>query len=429
MRDRLTAYLNILVRQDYLPIFVLILSVQGSVLISQAVSVLLVSPGLLGSIRTFESVTSVLVLLAGFGAPALAVREMAAYETPDERAAALRDLMLLPAVGVGVIGIAIVLALATGWSWIQPLKAILPTALLLLLLVNLSRLMAAVAQGLLIAGRVYLFAIPGALLSAALHVIGAWHGSVGSWALGRVAGEAILLTLLLAGVWRQLPGLNIRESLHARRFLRGMGRATLVNSGLIVRMTADAAPILLMGVTIAWGLHGAVDRDSMRLNIGYYGIANLVLTFGMLPLSVIGQQAVPRLTLAYRQGGFAAARRSYFDRVVLLSTCAGAAIAAVALLAHFTLDIPSAPALLPAAVLMIALPIKALASALGVTLLASGRFATPIWVNGVELIVIVLAFAIAPYPSSVWTAVIATIVGSMVSLAGLQLSARMGSGS
>ena len=52
-------------RGDFLPILVLVVAVQGTVLVSQSIAVLLLDTATIGKIRLFESMISIGVLLQG----------------------------------------------------------------------------------------------------------------------------------------------------------------------------------------------------------------------------------------------------------------------------------------------------------------------------------------------------------------------------
>lgn len=424
-RHRFVQWHEMFLRQDYLPVLILILSVQGTVLISQTISALIAGPILLGSIRTFESVTSVLILIAGSGAPALAARDMADHVDPEARQAALRDLMLMPLIGALLIGALAGLAMVVGWSWIQPLRSILPIATALILAVNLTRLMAGVAQGLLIARRVCLYVIAGSVVCVTIHVVGAWRGSIDSWVDARLIGELFLLAMILFAMRGYLPTVRgWRRRLELTHFFHSMTRAMILNVGLIVRMVADATPILLMGLIVHYELTGSA-LNAARRDIGFFGLANLTLTLGMLPISVLVQHSVPRLVIARREGGYIPAWRASTLRILMVAVTANAVISLGAIAVFLLFDSPAAGAMPPMAVLALALPLKALAAAYGVLYLSSARFTPPLIANLAEVLAICLVFALATNSASIWTAVAATLIGSGVGLAGLYMSDRM----
>jgi len=105
---------------DFLPILALVIAVQGTVLVSQSVAALLLDTAAVGRIRLFESMISIGVLIAGFGAPALAIREMASHEHAERRGEMLRDLLILPVMGAILICVVALIATLFGATWICP---------------------------------------------------------------------------------------------------------------------------------------------------------------------------------------------------------------------------------------------------------------------------------------------------------------------
>jgi O-antigen/teichoic acid export membrane protein len=359
---------------------------------------------------------SVAVLVAGFGAPALAIREMAAHSAPAARAAVLRNLVLLPFAGTGLLALASAGAMLAGIGAIIPVGHVLAAGLLLLIAVNLVRLASAVSQGLLIVRQVYFWVLAGSVLSVVAQVIGGLFASLPSWVTGRLAGELVLLACILLAMRVSIAAFGTPSAFSVQQLLQTMARAMAVNAGLLLRMIADALPILLLGAAVAAGSGSATAAD-----LGHLGLATLFLTAALLPPAVISQRTLPLIT-----GEVDTARRAklvaLFLRRMLL---AGLAVAGVGAIAALTLrlldDGRMEPGLMAAAVVMIAVPFKALATAFGTLMLAKGDFRSPIWVTLTEAICVagLTHFAIAR--SAIAGPVLVIIAGAIISLVGLRI--------
>jgi len=395
---------------DFLPILALVIAVQGTVLVSQSVAALLLDTAAVGRIRLFESMISIGVLIAGFGAPALAIREMASHEHAEHRGEMLRDLLILPVMGAMMICVVALVATVFGATWILPWRDVLFISTLLLVAVNLVRMASAVAQGLVIVRHVYIWVIAGSIMAASMQIAGAAFGNISGWITGRLLGELALLISMLFAMRRHFPDILWRQRLHLGNLFNNMVRATIVNAGLILRMFADAAPILLMG-----GVFGGLGHAASADDIGHFGIATLFLTACLLPLSVMSQRALPLITTARQHGGSAAIpifRRHLLLASILIALTMSGALILVSLSNQARQD----QALWAGAALMLAVPMKAVASGIGTIMLARGELKLPVWITLAELLTILMVFACSGTTDVVWTAVLSIIVGSGTSL-------------
>jgi O-antigen/teichoic acid export membrane protein len=407
---------------DFIPVLILVVAIQGTVLISQSVAALFLNPVVIGQIRLFESVVSVAVLVAGFGAPALAIREMAAHAAPGARASVLRTLILLPFIGTGLLALASVGAMVAGVQSIVSVSHLLAAALLLLVAVNLVRLASAVSQGLLIVRQVYFWVLAGSLLSVIAQVTGGLFASLPSWIAGRLAGELVLLACIFFGMRSSIATFATPSAFSVQQLWQTMARAMAVNAGLLLRMIADALPILLLGAAVAAG-----NRSATAADVGHLGLATLFLTAAMLPPAVISQRTLPLIT-----GEQDASRRTrlikLFLKRMLLAGVAVASIGALAALALRLLDEGRLEAgLIASAAVMMAVPFKAMATAFGTLMLARGDFSSPFWITLIEAICVAVTANFAIAQSALAGTVLVIIAGAIISLAGLcMMYARRG---
>ena len=410
-----------IVDDDYFSILALILAVQGTVLASQAIAALFISIELLGAIRTFESVFAVLVLIAGFRAPALAVREFALRENTNNHALLLRDLTLFPLVGAVLAALLSIGLILAGFKLEEGPGQVIALGLLLLISVNLTRLAAAVAQGLQSVGRVYRAAIGGACGCAVIQVLGAATGHVEGWIAGRLIGEILLLSIIVIFNRAHFPSPQWFAKLDVRSLFTKLAQATSLNFGLIVRMAVDAAPIALLNIVASWQIALSLrgDRD-LLVDIGHFGLATLAMTAAMMPLSVISQRQQPILTAAAANDR----RRLELElrkRMIWTSIAVSIPLMALALLVHFLSFRQISMAMLPAAALFMLVPAKSVALAQAGILMSYGRYKAILAVNVVELLVTIIYVLFNYELATKWTGVEAIAVGSVVSLFGLHL--------
>jgi O-antigen/teichoic acid export membrane protein len=402
-------------RGDFLPILVLVVAVQGTVLVSQSIAVLLLDTATIGKIRLFESMISIGVLVAGFGAPALAIREMAAHENADKRGEMLRNLLILPVLGAVIICLTALMATLLGAKWIAPLRDVLFASSLLLVAINLVRMASAVAQGLVVVRHVYIWVIAGAFLAAILQIAGAASGSISGWIGGRLLGELALLLAMLFAMRPYFPNIKWRQRLHLSLLFSTMLRATIVNAGLIVRMLADGAPILLLG-----GMLAGVGPAATSEDVGHFGIATLILTACLLPLSVMSQRALPLIATATKQQQTATVK-IFRRQIFLAGLFIGVIMGCLLTLLHLVDNGQRDMALMAGMALMLTIPMKAVASGIGTIMLANAELKLPVWITTIELICILAVFACLGSINAVWASVIAVIAGSSVSLISFML--------
>ncbi len=386
----------------FLPLFVLMIAVQGTVLVSQSLSTLILNPSEIGSIRTFESVVSVLVIVAGFGAPTLAMRDTAAANI-EHRGEAIRNLLILPIIGIAIVAILLLATLLLDFDFVQPLKELAAFALFLILSINITRLVSAISQGLMIVPRIYIVVFIGSLLAIAAHLVGAGQKTLFSWISGRVVGELILAVSILAASMKYWPKIQWTRRFQFLPLLKTAGRATLVNFSLIFRMAADAAPIVLLGI------YSAASDD-----IGNFGVATLLMTFATLPLTIITQNGLPQLVSA--DGSRQPELIHILKRRLLLgSGLIAAIIIAVISLLRFAIETEYDDALLAAMILTATLPLKSYVVFSGTILLAYNRYILALITNFLELLLIALIFIVLGQQADIELAVIAVIAGASLS--------------
>ncbi|MEG3163603.1 hypothetical protein U1701_03235 [Sphingomonas sp. PB2P19] len=393
-------------KNGYLPLLMLTVAIQGTVLISQTLASLLLPLEKTGAIRTFESVASVTILCASLGTQTLAVREIAAARNDEDRTRIFGELLALPFIGVGVLALVALTSLAMGRA---PggigLASLLP-AVALVLLVSMTRLLSGAAQGLFKVGAIYRSVIVGSGIAVVFHLFGALSGSITGWIIGRCLGEAALLAAVATSLAKAYPFLSRIGEASRRGIFKQLRTGISVNLALILRMTADALPIVMMG------------SASSALVIGQFGIATLALTLAILPIAVLTQLALPRLTAASSTEQKRAFRRlalSVFGGAIVLA----AAASLLGIVVRPAMTPPVQASIVAVLVILWTLPLRSLALAFGSLSLARSNYFGPLAVNVFEVLAVISVMTIRPFGGTIWTSLVAVCIGAGVSLLGM----------
>lgn len=406
MLARIKALVYRFEQNGYLPLLVLTIAIQGTVLVSQTLASLFIPISQTGAIRTFESVASVAILCGGLGTQTLAIREIAAARGDQRRANILNELLFLPLVGTAALALVGIVLTLLGHMPVAIGATTLPLALPLVFLVSMTRLLSGAAQGLFQVNRIYRSVIVGSCAAAIFHLGGALGGSLSTWIIGRCLGETVLLGSVGVALFKAYPVLSGISVPPFRHIMTQLRKGMSVNLALILRMTADAVPIVMMG-----GVSAAVV-------IGHFGIATLALTLATLPIAVSTQLALPRLAAASPAG-----QRRTFRRLILgvflgAALLAGTASVAGTVLRPFT-GVTLQDTITAVLAILWTLPMRSIALALGALSLARSNYVGPLIINLIELLVLIALMSLKPFGGTIWTPMLAVIIGAAVSFVGM----------
>jgi O-antigen/teichoic acid export membrane protein len=333
--------------------------------------------------------------------PSLAIRDIAAaseLERPD-LIGRLVGLAALTAVGVAGIG-----TLVGKWLVPEPAQPYLTALIWSLVLTASSRTALNYFQGV---GRISVIARLSIYCSiASFGAVAALVAVFGirGWIFGRYVGEVLLLGMTL---------LALRHRLRFQGFLplssigRLWRRGAVISTGFLVRTAQDN------GVTLALAWLGASQQ------VGFYGLAGLLLTPVLLVPSVIGNLALPRFVSLHKD---MTRLRPEIRRFALatMSVALFGAIAAVAVIPSvIKIIFPEySPALSVLYILILSIPLRALNSIAGALLMADDRNGTALLINVVSLTIAVGCCAVLiPYAGSVgaaWAVLIADVCASVM---------------
>ncbi len=383
MRKKLSDMFFRLNGSDLIPVFFVIASVQGTVIISQFLATFILTPKEMGVIRSLESILSILILVAGIGAQSLVIRDVALTAQPSKQVEVLSHGLL--AIGLGCI---LSISVAWGVSWLLDSKILMLVAACagLIALSNVVRLVTAYAHG---ARRVRYIFIPVTALSGfsvCLILVCTFFWGVQGWIVGRHLGELLMLLALLKLFWEIFKfskHLHITPS-STYNFLK---RGLLCNVSLALRMCADVMPILLVTAL-------KVPTDF----IAQIGMSVLATQLVILPLAVAAQFMLPRV-IASEHMCRAAIELKFRKRMFFFGVIGASLFGITALLGTWMLQSDYDIAFQCGVVLAFTLPFRALILVYGNHAVVKSSYKLTAIVNLIECVVI---FVVGSFLYSQW---------------------------
>jgi len=395
--------LQLLLRyQTPLGVLILTACIQGGVLISQFLSAFFLTPNQVGVIRTVESILSIIVLGTSVGAPTLAIREIAALKDDTERAQLLKRLICMELI-VGSL-VVVVLLLTRGLmsgAMVHYAAMIAGVALLS----NTIRVTAAFVQGTQTAADFSLRVVVLTCFAVSVVCLMSWSFGINGWVMGRYIGEGAVLVGMLLGVrhyFRGTGGLN-------RHILPGWHILSLgitANLALFVRLLCDNLPILALAAA-------KTPTDQ----IGFFGLASLVLMVPNLLLAVTMQVELPRLvaqlhTPALVRDRFSKLVRNMFGMAVLFFFL----VLVAWIVNREWLRLAYTPTINALFIMSFALPLRAITLSIGTIITALGKYRVSVYVNFVEVIITgAFAYPLAKH-FAVDGVILLFVAGALVSL-------------
>jgi O-antigen/teichoic acid export membrane protein len=353
----------------------------GLAYLQQLVIARFVSPADFGIVRSVEAALAVLLVLASFGAPTLAVR-LAAEVEESQQGALLRRLLLLAVCSSALVCLAMV-----AWSLIgprTPVTRVLGVLVWVVILTSASRIIYNFHQGIMRVHRASVVATGLAAVSfALLTVLVARHGLNG-WIVGRLVGEALSCAGLLWLVWRLLRESRSLGQTYYPSWLLRFGAVITVS--FLLRGALDATGIFMLGVT-----------GAQPAQVGYFGLGTLLMTAILLLPGSLGGVLLPRMVVRRTDAEpapYLASGIRWAIGLTLPASFLGTLLAPILL-----------AALLPAytaagsivRVLLWVAPCRAVTAVAGTQLLAASNVRTTILINGAGVLGLVgLAVMLGP---------------------------------
>lgn len=408
----LVRYFRKLEAEGLLPVFVLTACVQGQVIGSQLLITFFLTPSEIGVIRSLESALAVLILIGSFGAQALSIREVAAHIDKPDQLLILRHIYLLVVFGALMMVMGVFTIHASWQSSVILDLLVLSSGIVLF--TNAIRATAGFTQGARIIKDFYLYLIPLSLSALAVQLFVAAYWSVSGWIVGRYLSEGIML-LGMAALLYKLDYSALKQGCISWVQLYRLGcNGVLVNLTLVLKVIADSLPILILT---------ALKIPTEK--IGFFGLAVLVVTTTLLPLSVVAQRALPLMVIDDMHRGAVYHHDRYLVKLNMKLALGGSLILTVASLSlYWFVGGDYALAFLLTAILCWSLPLKGLALAYGTVLMARRSYSVSILINSIEVLLVAIAGFFLVSRWGVAGAVCAFTLGSAWSFAAYWFAAR-----
>lgn len=358
-------------------------SVQGLVVAAQLLAATVVEPTVLGQIRWLESVFAIAVLATSCGMPSLTFREAALVDQRDGRARWVVDATVLTSIA-SFFGILIGLAawFFGLWSvpdWAGPMLLFMGVVLIP---ANAARVAVASVQGAQLSRQHAPRLLGFSLLGIALLACGSVLGGARTWVILRIVIEGVLVGLiwwpLFSGVMHGFSWKTFSVAGLFKLFSAGFG----ANYAFLVRVLADNLPLLLLSNVVG-----------MSVQVGWYGLANLLLFAPMLLMSTAMQSRLPALIQNARdEVQFTALTSAAIKGLLIISMqwCSVLLVGSAILRTGWLLpQYAGAGDLI--AVLALGLPARALVLVAGATSVAHGWFARSSVLTLTEIAIVAFA--------------------------------------
>ncbi|MET3449192.1 hypothetical protein [Ralstonia sp. 1138] len=383
-------------------VLILTVCIQGGVLISQFLAAFFLVPSQVGVIRTIESILSIVVLGTSVGAPTLAIREIAALREARQKAVLLKRLICMELIAGSLVAAAL---LWTRGFWSGEMMHYASMIAGVALLSNTIRVVAAFMQGTQTASLFSLRVVVLTCSSVGIVCLMARVFGVNGWVIGRYIGEATVLVGMLLAVrhyFGDAGGFNcdMLPTWHI------VSLGVTANLALFFRLLCDNLPILALAAA-------KIPTDQ----IGFFGLASLMLMGPNLLLSVTAQVELPRLVAQLHTPVLLCER---FGRLVRNMVALATAFLVLVFIAWFInykwLALSYTPTINALFIMILALPMRAATLSLGTLITALGKYRLFVYVNIVEAVIT----AVFAYPMAHHFAekgvIVLFVVGSFVSL-------------
>lgn len=383
-------------------VLILTVCIQGGVLISQFLTAFFLVPSQVGVVRTIESILSIVVLGTSVGAPTLAIREIAALQEGREQALLLKRLICMELIAGSFVAAAL---FGTRGFWSGDMMHYASMIAGVALLSNTIRVVAAFMQGTQTAALFSLRVVVLTCLSVGVVCLMARAFGVDGWVVGRYIGEATVLVGMLLAVRHYFVdtggfSCDMLPTWHI------VSLGVTANLALFFRLLCDNLPILALAAA-------KIPTDQ----IGFFGLASLMLMGPNLLLSVTAQVELPRFVAQLHTPVLL---RERFGRLVRNMVALATAFLVLVFIVWFInykwLALTYTPTINALFIMILALPMRAVTLSLGTLITALGKYRLFVFVNIVEAVITaVFAYPMAHHFAAEGVVVL-FVVGSFVSL-------------
>lgn len=278
--NTISRYFNFFEKQQYLPVFILTICIQGEVIACQFLAAFILAPSEIGVIRSLEAALSLIVMIGGCGAQALAIRDVARQQCLVSQLKTLRDIYLVAVLGSIIMIFCFVFVYYV--QHITPIYSFLPLMLGLVFLTNAVRATSGFFQGVQKVDKIYLFQFVITFIAIFIQLTFTHQWRELGWVIGRYLSEALILLAMWAALYKLIGQVPWGSRIDWASLTKLMRDGFAVNVANIIRLLIDNLPIFLL---IAFKIPNN--------QIGFLGLALLANTAATLPMAVASQRILP----------------------------------------------------------------------------------------------------------------------------------------
>lgn len=364
-------------------VLIVTVSVQGLVVAAQFLTAVFVEPEVFGQIRWLEAAFAIALLAASCGMPSITFRLAALAEYRYDRVRLVTEAVVLTAfasVFLILLGFVVwIIGAVSLPKWAEPALLFMAFALIP---ANAARICVAVVQGAQLSRMVALRLIALSGVSVVVLVIGTFMAGMTAWVILRGAVEIAIFLLIWKSLDAGISAARTWSASTATRLYKLFSSGIGANYAFLARILADNLPLLLLP------LAGAHSNE-----VGYYGLANLLLFGPLLLMATTMQARLPALIQAIHDDETfrVLSKESYRKLTRQALACSGVMLIVSGALHLGWGSLKYNEAAAPLALLCVGLPARALILVAGAVAVAHGWFARSSLLALTEIVIVVAA--------------------------------------
>ena len=373
-----------------------LITIQGSVFVTQLIVAKLLGPNQFGVVRAVESVISILIIFASVGMPTLAVKLPQELTSIDDRSRVLLRLLLITGIASFVVAV-----FCAFWSYVMGKEGHAPYLMMLVWMIVFpasSRVCQNYFVGIKSVKTVSSMTMGISVFSIVIMAALVRFGGLNGWVIGRYLSEMFLFTgfaLVLRKSLAKHGGLSKEYSFGA-----------LIHAG-VPNMMSILARVGMDNIGVVFLTFNNQPHDQL----GYYGIGILFTMPVLLVAGAIANIAIPSFVealpnlLAVRRKFFKVARTNF--ALTGLASCIGLVVGPAMIKLYFPGYLTAIPIM---QILLLVIPFHSVLLTSNSLLLAGSKTSVILSINLFELVMVFALFGILVPKFGVTGAAIATLM-------------------
>ena len=386
--------------KSYIPIYILIIGIQGFPIILQVLSYFILTKSEFANIRSIESFIAISLMYVVWGAPTLAIK-LAALNKKYIYSLALK-LVTIPLIIITISAPIYFVANSLYFYLHSNLDILLVT--IFLVFASSNRIFSALIQGSASANIFVTRITASYLICLSIFLFSIYHFKNAWWLYCRITCELIFVIFFLNGLHRFENRTENKDKASSEQLIVLLKNGFAINSALLVRSIIDNMPLLIL------------SKYSLTHNeVANFGAATLYLTFPALVCGIYSQKKMPEIIQANE--------KRYLNKVDLFKIrktflALGVSITIVFIVILFIADVFIKNLLIgvvPAMLLALLMPIKQLSLFYGMLFIANDKFKATVIQNLIELSALIISLLLIG-KSTTSHIIIAIYIASIIGL-------------